>query len=235
VIVFDDLTELIRTKKLAAWIEMARQIAHEVKNPLTPIKLSAQLMRRAYDAHSDEFGEIFSSGIDTVIQQTEILRQIASEFSSFGRAIDLKRENVGLEKFIGSVIAAYRGVEKVSIEYAGGPGAALADPEALRKILVNLIENALEAIGGEGEIKVAHEVAAGRAVISVSDTGTGLSEEVEEKLFEPYFSTKTNGTGLGLAICQSLAREMDGEIVLRNREDARGVKAVVTLPAAKEG
>lgn len=234
-IVFDDLTELIRTKKLAAWVEMARQIAHEVKNPLTPIKLSAQLMQRAYNAGSEEFDSIFTSGIDTVIQQTEILRQIASEFSSFGRAMDLKRENIEIEEFITGVIAGYRGVEDVSIEYAGGSGAVMADPEALRKILVNLIENALEAIAGGGEIVVEHEVAGGLAVISVSDTGIGLSDVDEEKLFEPYFSTKTNGTGLGLAICQSLAHEMDGEIELRNREDVRGVKAVVTLPAVKEG
>ena len=234
VIVFDDLTELIRTKKLAAWIEMARQIAHEVKNPLTPIKLSVQLMRRAYDEGSDEFGEIFTSGIDTVLQQSEILRQIASEFSSFGRAVDLKRENIEIEEFVTGVIAGYRGIENVVIEYAGGGGAVLADREALRKILVNLIENALEAIQGGGWVVVEHAVSGGKAVISVTDTGTGLTGEAEEKLFEPYFSTKTNGTGLGLAICQSLAREMDGEIVLRNREDAPGVKAVVTLPAAKE-
>ncbi|MCK4550096.1 MAG: hypothetical protein KAU49_07990, partial [Candidatus Krumholzibacteria bacterium] len=234
VIVFDDLTELIRTKKLAAWVEMARQIAHEVKNPLTPIKLSAQLMQRAYKAESEEFDSIFTSGIDTVIQQTEILRQIASEFSSFGRAMDLKRENIEIEEFIRGVMAGYRGVENVSIEYAGGSGAVVADPEALRKILVNLVENALEAIAGGGNIVVEHEIRGSQAVISVSDTGTGLSEDVAEKLFEPYFSTKTNGTGLGLAICQSLAHEMDGEIELRNREDVQGVIAVVTLPAAKE-
>jgi PAS domain S-box-containing protein len=234
VIVFDDLTELIRTKKLAAWIEMARQIAHEVKNPLTPIKLSAQLMKRAYDAGSDEFDEIFSSGIDTVMQQTEILRQISSEFSSFGRSVDLKRENIEIEEFITGIIAGYSGVEDVTIGYEGGGGAVLADSGALRKIIVNLIENALEAIQGGGEIAVEHEVSGGTARISVTDTGTGLSGEAEEKLFEPYFSTKTNGTGLGLAICQNLAREMDGEILLRNREDARGVKAVVILSAVKE-
>ncbi len=230
VIVFDDLTELIRTKKLAAWVEMARQIAHEVKNPLTPIKLSVQLMRRAYDAGSDDFEEIFSSGIDTVIQQTEILRQIATEFSSFGRATDLKRESIEIEGFIRDVIAGYSGVEDITIEYAGGSGAVLADREALRKILVNLVENALEAIQEGGEIVVGHEILEETVRISVTDTGAGLSGEAEEKLFEPYFSTKTNGTGLGLAICQNLAREMGGEIVLRNREDVRGVKAVVTLP-----
>ena len=110
----------------------------------------------------------------------------------------------------------------------------MADPEALRKILVNLVENALEAISDGGEIVVEHEIRGAHAVISVSDTGIGLSEDIAEKLFEPYFSTKTNGTGLGLAICQSLAGEMDGGIELRNRDDVRGVKAVVTLPAAKE-
>ena len=218
-----------------AQIEMARQIAHEVKNPLTPIKLSAQLMQRAYKAESEEFDSIFTSGIDTVIQQTEILRQIASEFSSFGRAIDLKRENIEIEEFITGVIAGYRGVENISIQYAGGYGTLVADPEALRKILVNLVENALEAISDGGDIVVAHKIRGSEVVISVSDTGTGLSDDIAEKLFEPYFSTKTNGTGLGLAICQSLAHEMDGEIELRNRDDVQGVKAVVTLPAAKAG
>ena len=233
VIVFDDLTELIRTKKLSAWVEMARQIAHEVKNPLTPIRLSAQFMKRAHADGSDQFEEIFESGIETVLQQTEILRQIASEFSSFGKTVELAPVRIDLVPFVSRIADSYRGTPDAGIRIGEDDGAAvIADPEALRKIMVNLIENALEAMGGEGEISIFHETGGGRVRIKVVDSGTGLSGEAEKKLFEPYFSTKTNGTGLGLAICQSLAREMGGRITLRNRTGAEGVEAVVDLPSA---
>ena len=232
VIVFDDLTELIRSKKLSAWIEMARQIAHEVKNPLTPIRLSVQLMRRAYEEGREEFGEIFTSGVETVIQQTEILRRIASEFSSFGKVTSLEPEIVPIVSFLQEFVASYRGAEAVDIELAeGGEVKVFADREALRKILVNLMENALEAMTGKGEITIDYARSGDRVSIRVLDTGSGLSPDILEKLFEPYFSTKTNGTGLGLAICRNLAQEMDGDIVLQNREGTTGVEAVVTLPA----
>jgi len=235
VVVFDDLTELIRSKKLAAWVEMARQIAHEVKNPLTPIKLSAQLMRRAYESGSEDFGEIFRSGVETVIQQTEILRRIASEFSSFGTVTRLAPAAVRLGDFLEEIVSAYRGAEGVRLALAcENDITVLADREALRKILVNLIENAIDAMPGGGGISVAGCLDGDRAAVTVLDSGKGLSPEMQARLFEPYFSTKTNGIGLGLAISQSLARAMDGEVRLRNREDAPGVEAVLTLPLARE-
>ena len=234
VIVFDDLTELIHSKKLAAWVEMARQIAHEVKNPLTPIRLSAQLMQRAYDAKAKDFDEIFTSGVNTVIQQTEILRRIATEFSSFGQVAGLSLSVISLNDFVSEFISLYRGAEGVEIVHeVGGDLTVYADTEALRKILVNLMENALEAMPEGGTVTVRTARAGECARIIVTDTGHGLSPEVQEKLFEPYLSTKTNGTGLGLAISQSLVREMDGEIAVRNREEGRGVEATVTLPLAE--
>lgn len=233
VVVFDDLTELIRSKKLAAWIEMARQIAHEVKNPLTPIRLSTQLMQRAYREKSERFGEIFESGVETVIQQTDILRRIASEFSSFGRVTSLKLEKVPLNDFIGDFLSSYRGAEGVEIHFEPAVDAAVkADGEALRKVLLNLMVNAFEAMPDGGRIDVFCKRVDDMAEIHVVDTGPGLPPDIEERLFEPYFSTKTTGTGLGLAICQNLAREMDGEVRLRNREDRRGVEAIVALPLA---
>jgi len=233
VVVFDDLTELIRSKKLSAWIEMARQIAHEVKNPLTPIKLSAQLMKKAYDSESADFDGIFKSGVDTVIQQTEILRRIATEFSSFGKAMRLQPEAVPLDAFLAEIVSYYRGAEKVVVQLSCDGGISVrADREALRKILVNLLENAIDAMPGGGEVAVSCRREGGTAVVSVVDSGKGLSGEMQTHLFEPYFSTKTNGIGLGLAISQNLARAMDGEIRLRNREGARGAEAAVTLPLA---
>ena len=231
VIVFDDLTELIRSKKLAAWVEMARQIAHEVKNPLTPIRLSAQLMKRAREAKAEDFDEIFESGVETVIQQTEILRRIASEFSSFGKTGSLESKRIELGPLLEEFTAAYRGAEKVEINLElETPVACLADPEALRKILVNLVENALEAMQNEGVILVSTAQQGKEALISIVDSGPGLSHEAAERLFEPYFSTKTNGTGLGLAISQNLARDMEGEITIRNRDEGRGAEAVLRLP-----
>jgi len=234
VVVFDDLTELIRSKKLAAWVEMARQIAHEVKNPLTPIRLSAQLMKRARESGREDFEEIFSSGVETVIQQTEILQKIASEFSSFGKASNLALETIRIDAFLEEFASAYRGAEKVRIELemAGGIS-CVADREALRKILVNLLENALEAMQQEGWIMLRTESSGENIYISVIDSGPGIPPEIEERLFEPYFSTKTNGTGLGLAISQSLAREMDGEIRIMNRSGTSGVEATLRLPLAR--
>ena len=233
VVVFDDLTELIRSKKLSAWVEMARQIAHEVKNPLTPIKLSAQLMKKAYDSGSADFDGIFKSGVDTVIQQTEILRRIATEFSSFGKAMRLSPEPVPLDAFLGEIVSYYRGAEKIGVRLSCERALSVrADREALRKILVNLLENAIDAMPDGGEIAVSCRRDGGTAVVSVVDSGKGLSGEMQTRLFEPYFSTKTNGIGLGLAISQNLARAMDGEIRLRNREGAPGVEATVTLPLA---
>lgn len=233
VIVFDDLTELIRSKKLSAWIEMARQIAHEVKNPLTPIKLSAQLMRRAYREKSPEFGEIFESGVETVIQQTEILRRISSEFSSFGKVTRMQPRPVRLEPLLSEFVAAYRGAAGIEMAYHPEEDlTVIADPEGVRKVLVNVMENALEAMPGGGTVTVRSRRAGDEAEVVIEDTGAGLPPDVQERLFEPYFSTKTNGTGLGLAICQSLVREMDGDIQLRNRRGAKGVQAIVTLPLA---
>jgi len=233
VIVFDDLTELIRSKKLSAWIEMARQIAHEVKNPLTPIKLSAQFMQRAYDKKDENFEEIFKSSIGTIMRHIDILHRIASEFSSFGKISELKAEKIMLNGFIQEQISSYRGIEKIEIFFQPGEDIEVnADREGLRKVLNNLIENSIEAIEGVGEIIFSTRRGNGVAEIRILDTGSGLSHEVEGKLFEPYFSTKTTGTGLGLAICKSLVDQMGGNIIIRNSERSAGVEVLVTLPAS---
>jgi signal transduction histidine kinase len=190
-------------------------------------------MRRAYRERSDNFGEIFESGVDTVIQQTEILRRISSEFSSFGRVTRLEPAEIPLGPFLSEFLSAYRGAEGIEIIYEPGDDlTVVADREGLRKILVNVIENALDAMADGGTVTIGYRRAAGAAEVIVEDTGTGLTDDVLDRLFEPYFSTKTNGTGLGLAICQSLAREMGGAIALRNRSGAGGVQAVITLPLA---
>ncbi|MDH3214822.1 MAG: ATP-binding protein [Candidatus Krumholzibacteria bacterium] len=239
VYVFEDLTELINSKKLSAWVEMARQIAHEIKNPLTPIKLSAQFMVKAHEEKAEDFNTIFKEGSDTIIHQVEVLRHIASEFSSFGRLQQLDLVSHALAPQIEDMVAPYRkntaGIE-VALRCEEQNLRVLVDSEALRKICTNLIENAMEAMpnGGRLDITCSRAMHQGQEHVMVSfrDTGSGLTDDVKQKLFEPYFSTKTTGTGLGLAICRTLSREMGGDVVVTNVEKEKGVSATLYLKPA---
>jgi two-component system nitrogen regulation sensor histidine kinase NtrY len=239
VIVFEDLTELISSKKLSAWVEMSRQIAHEIKNPLTPIKLSAQFMVRAHEEKSSDFDKIFKESADTIIHQVEVLRNISREFSSFGRLQQLHLVVRPVVPLLKEIVAPYQrnssGVD-VTLHTPNEELTAILDPEALRKICTNLIENAMESMSNGGEMTVTCDMAQNgddeMVRITVTDTGPGLDDEAAERLFEPYFSTKTTGTGLGLAICRNLSREMGGDVTVENLPDRAGVKATLYLKPA---
>jgi nitrogen fixation/metabolism regulation signal transduction histidine kinase len=239
VVVFEDLTELISSKKLSAWVEMSRQIAHEIKNPLTPIKLSAQFMVRAHEEKSSDFDKIFRESAETIIHQVDVLRNISSEFSSFGRLQQLHLEARPVVPLLREIVVPYERNTSdvaVSLDVHGDEPTAILDPEALRKICTNLIENAMESMSGGGELAIICGVAAvgdkEMVRITVTDTGVGLDEAAAERLFEPYFSTKTTGTGLGLAICRNLSREMGGDVTVKNLPDRAGVKATLYLKPA---
>lgn len=239
VFVFEDLTELITSKKLSAWVEMSRQIAHEIKNPLTPIKLSTQFMKKAYDQKSPEFDTIFKESSDTIIHQVDVLKRIAGEFSSFGKMQQLSIKPRALSPLIENIIAPYTHNTHdvaVSLVLSDPDVTVMMDDEAFRKICTNLIENALEAMPGGGTLAIEGDRAdiGGSQYLRLSfrDSGQGLSESANEKLFEPYFSTKTTGTGLGLAICRSLSREMGGEVTIENTPDGAGAVATLLLPLA---
>jgi PAS domain S-box-containing protein len=239
VFVFEDLTELIDSKKLSAWLEMSRQIAHEIKNPLTPIKLSTQFMQKAYDERSPDFEKIFKESSDTIIHQVDVLKRIAGEFSSFGRMQQLDMKPHPLAPLVEAIIMPYQqnasGVA-VSLDLSSREMVVMADAEAFRKICTNLIENALEAMPDGGSLSIAGDEVRQDGVrflrLSFLDSGPGLSEAASEKLFEPYFSTKTTGTGLGLAICRSLSREMGGDVTVENRTGHTGADATLLLPLA---
>lgn len=236
VFVFEDLTELIQSKKLSAWVEMARQIAHEIKNPLTPIRISTQFMQRAYEQRPEQFERAFREGTETILHQVDVLKRIAGEFSSYGRMQQLEIGAHPLEPLVSNIIAPYENnTAGVSIAYENGaPDATvLIDPEAVRKICSNLIENALDAMPNGGELRVTCDEHShnGRHYVRLAfrDTGPGLSAEAAEKLFEPYFSTKTTGTGLGLAICRQLSHAMGGDVTVRSVPGGPGVEAAVTM------
>ncbi len=153
VVVFEDVTELIRSQKLAAWSEMARQVAHEIKNPLTPIKLSAQMMERAWRDRREDFDGILTESLASISEQVEILRRIAQEFSQFGRRAELNLESVDLAGLLAELLAPYR--DALAVDWRGPRELAVrADREALRKVLLNLVENAREAMEGAGRLVV---------------------------------------------------------------------------------
>jgi two-component system nitrogen regulation sensor histidine kinase NtrY len=236
VAIFEDLTELIRSKKLAAWAEMARQVAHEIKNPLTPLKLSAQFMEQAFRDGSDKFPDIFSEGMQTIVRQVDVLRRIASDFSSFGRMQKLVPRPLDLGALLRHVTAPYRSMQGLALDSGGTAGGfpgegitVLGDEEGLRKVFSNILENAREAMGGSGriELRVAKQ-GDGVVEVVVADEGAGLTEEARSRLFEPYFSTKSTGTGLGLAISRGILEELGGSIRLGNRPQG-GAEVRITL------
>jgi signal transduction histidine kinase len=243
VAIFEDVTELIRSKKLSAWAEMARQVAHEIKNPLTPMKLSAQFVQQAYEDQSAKFPQIFHESMATIIAQVESLRRIATEFANFGRVQKLEPRPLDLGTLLRRVTAAYGRIEGLHLEVLdGADGAApagdrfpgdgvlvLGDEDGLRRVFSNVLENAREAMGGRGHIALrVLPPSGGRVQVRIDDHGSGLSEEAAARLFEPYFSTKTTGTGLGLAITKGILEELGGSIALTNRAGG-GVETRITL------
>ncbi len=228
--------KLIKAEKDAAWREMARQVAHEIKNPLTPISLSATLLKRARNEKSPEFDAIFERTIDMIQRQVEAMRQIASDFSAFAGNRKATPERLDPRTLVEEVLelnAAWARELKVEVTLAGECGMVFADRGELRRVLINLVSNALEAMqqGGRLVVELARVEDGGRwNQITLQDTGVGLSTEVRRHLFEPYFTTRTHGTGLGLAICARLVHEMGGTIELVPVPGGPGTRACIRLP-----
>lgn len=243
-IVFEDVTEFLNNKRLALNAELARQVAHEIKNPLTPIQLSVQQLRQAYEDRSSDLDNIVADTIRQVLEQVKLLRSIASEFSLLGRPEELTCVSVELPALVHEVVASYQ----ARSESAAGVGPAvevvasevppvLAHADSLVKVLRNLMENSLDASGEANAlaVRVSWQVSEREVTLLWEDNGPGVSAEVADRLFDPYFSTKSRGTGLGLAICRNLLNKMGGRISLRNREDGGGAVAEIKLPRTPPG
>jgi len=227
--------DLRRAERVAAWREVAQRIAHEIKNPLSPIRTSVETLRKARAKDRPDFAEIFEESTTTVLEEVERLRRIVDEFSRFARLPAPRLEAVDLEDVVRGAAALWApsvpGVE-VSVESAPGPLPPVrADREQVTQVLVNLLKNAGEAMDGKGAVALRLRPAPGaRAVeLRVADTGPGVPEAAREQLFVPYFTTKAEGTGLGLAICHRIVTEHGGTIALDGAE--RGAAFVITLPA----
>jgi signal transduction histidine kinase len=236
-VLLDDVTDLMRSNQLAAWAEMARAIAHEIKNPLTPIQLSAEHLRRLLADRGVLPSSPIEACLDAIIKQVRSLHEIAGEFSAYAKLPALDPRPTDPVAFLREAVAPYRAGSPPGLvieeRYSPAPTVSI-DARVLSRALVNLIENALHAMGGSGVLTVSVEADPdGSVVLGVRDTGPGLGPEVRARLFEPYFSTKSSGTGLGLAIARRAVEAHGGTIDFESAP-GRGTLFRIRLPAAAE-
>jgi len=233
--VLEDLTHLIRAQKIAAWREVARRMAHEIKNPLTPIQLSAQRIGKKFRENSPDVAQVVEEGTGVIINEVNTLKALVNEFSRYARMPEVQSAPTDLHKVIDSSIALYKKVNsqvQFHRRYDTTVPRMPLDPEQIKRVFVNLMENALEAMGRAGEILVVTEHLAdlGLVRVEVADTGPGIEPEDREKLFLPYFSTKKHGTGLGLAIVNRIISDHHGGIRVEENVP-HGARFVIDLPA----
>ena len=230
--VFDDLTELEKGQRMAAWREVARRIAHEVKNPLTPIALSAQRLKRKYAQFVDD--KIFEECTETIISQVELIRNLVNEFSSFARFPSANPVPCDLMSIIEETLALYReGHPSVNFKINNTSDIPVLnlDRQQMKQALINLIDNAISAIKGSGNITigVAHDPILKKVRMEIADDGQGISDEDKTRLFQPNFSTKKAGMGLGLTIVNTIIADHNGMINVQDNTP-RGAKFVIELP-----
>ena len=235
VAVLEDLTEIEKAQRMAAWREVARRIAHEVKNPLTPIQLSAQRLKKRYGGMlGPEDAKVFHECTGMIITQVEELKRLVNEFSNFARMPAANPAPSDIVKIIGEALSLYREAHKdVSFvfNHLGEAPIFNLDREQIRRVMINLLDNAIEATGGHGEVVIdlTYDNVLKMVRIEVADNGRGIDSQNKARLFEPYFSTKKHGTGLGLAIVSTIITDHNGFIRVKDNAPA-GTKFVIELP-----
>jgi two-component system nitrogen regulation sensor histidine kinase NtrY len=238
VLAFDDLTELLKAQRLAAWREVAQRIAHEIKNPLTPIQLSAQRLRRRLGGDkSPAEKRLLEEATATIIQEVDGLKQLVDEFSRFARMPALALKPTDVARLLEGVVVLYRESHPgLSIRAAFSPDvpAVEIDPDQIKRAVLNLVDNAVEAVGQTGEVLVETIwlPESGRVRIVVTDDGPGISADDKERLFVPYFSTKPTGMGLGLPIVHQIVTDHGGAIWVEDNSP-HGSRFVIELPGER--
>jgi two-component system nitrogen regulation sensor histidine kinase NtrY len=236
-ILVEDISDIIRSNRLSAWAEMARRVAHEVKNPLTPIQLAVEHLMRVWEDRNPNFEAVLKSCSDAILRQVKALRRLVSDFSQYGKPSIIERAEIRLDDFLRELAMSYaiHLPEGIRIETRIDPDlpAVRVDTEKLRGALMNIIENGLQAMDGKGQILlVAERGTDGFVRIRIQDSGQGVPPELLPRLFEPYFSTKTGGTGLGLPIARKNIEEQGGQIEVHSKE-GEGTTVTILLPEAR--
>lgn len=233
VVVFDDITGLLRAQRDAAWGEVARRLAHEIKNPLTPIQLSAERLRhKLADKLAPEEQSVLERATSTIVNQVAAMKSMVDDFSEYARAPAIERAPVDLNALVTELLALYEAAP-VRAELALQLPAIWGDARHLRQVIHNLLRNAQDAVAGRdhGEVVVSTSVEAGAVSLCVRDNGAGFSPDILARACEPYVTTKARGTGLGLAIVKKIVEEHAGSVELRNLEEG-GACVCVRLPVA---
>jgi PAS domain S-box-containing protein len=237
-IVFDDITALLQAQRDAAWGEVARRLAHEIKNPLTPIQLSAERLRRKYLQSEGDDADLLDRATHTIIQQVEAMKQMVNAFSEYARTPRMELTRFDVNTLIAELCELYAHQEKpltIKLSLANDLPPIEADAGRLRQVLHNLLRNALEATEHQDEARVeisTRHATAGDAdfvEIKVADNGPGFSSDIVHQAFDPYVTSKPKGTGLGLAIVKKLIEEHGGQINARNREQG-GAEISILIP-----
>lgn len=234
VVVFDDLTHLLKVQRMAAWREVARRIAHEIKNPLTPIQLSAQRLRRRYLERFSSDDTVFDECTMMIIKQVDELKNLVNEFSSFARMPASNPAPTDLNATLAEALVLFQeGHREITFTYRPDPQVPIfnLDRDQIKRVAINLLDNAVAAIEKQGEILVETSYVRSLQMVSfaVADTGCGIAVDDKQRLFEPYFSTKKAGTGLGLAIVATIISDHNGYIRVKDNLP-KGSRFIVELP-----
>ncbi|MBV8201862.1 MAG: HAMP domain-containing protein [Acidobacteria bacterium] len=236
VLVLEDLTELIKAQQLAAWNEAARRIAHEIKNPLTPIRLAAERMLKKHRQGEPGLAKAIEDGVEIIVREVTTLQGMVDEFSRYARMPRPQPARVDLSRLLDETLHLYQNLKpgvEVVLKLDGDPAGlsrVALDAEQIKRALINLVDNAVEATDAPGRVTVSAQQRDGHLAIQVADTGRGIPPDAKEKLFLPYFSTKGRGTGLGLAIVHRIVADHHGSIRVEDNQP-RGTVFTVELPA----
>lgn len=237
VVVFEDLTMLQKVERAAAWREVARRMAHEIKNPLTPVQLSAQRLQRKYEDKLGEEGSVFKECTQTIIDQVEVLKNLVNEFSRYARMPVTSLALNDLNAVVSEAVSLFQDAHKdivFDLKTAENLPKFDLDAEQINRVMINLLDNAVAAINkkdGRIDVTVSYDEQHHRAVVSVADDGPGVPSSYKRKVFEPYFSTKKSGTGLGLAIVSSIISDHHGQVSVADNSPT-GTIVSFQLPVA---
>ena len=233
----EDITQIQKVQRMEAWREVARRIAHEIKNPLTPIQLSAERLRKRYAKLLDGNGAILDKCTSTIIQQVDELKNLVNEFSHFARLPSAHLTRNDLNGIVQDALFLFKeGHNDIRFQFRNEEIPPLElDREQIKRVIINLLDNAVAAVSENGEIRMAtsHDRSRGVVYLEVADNGCGVAPEVRGRIFEPYFSTKKNGTGLGLTIVSQIIEDHRGYIRVRPNEP-RGTKFTIEFPVQTE-
>jgi two-component system, NtrC family, nitrogen regulation sensor histidine kinase NtrY len=228
---------LVQTERVAAWRELARRLAHELKNPLFPLQLTVENLVRARTQSPEQFDEVFQESSSTLLAEISNLKTIIGRFSEFSKMPHPQLQAVQLNEILRGVVKLYqaqllapgRPAIDCQLELDESVGTIAADPDLVRRALSNLVLNAMDAMPNGGTLRLRSRRDDGKARIEIADTGAGLTREECERIFTPYYTSKQHGTGLGLAIVQSVVSDHGGRISVQS-EPGRGTTFVVELP-----